>query len=86
MTKSLLVQKLLFFCKVLTCHTYFFFRKLSESKSRFEEYVLHMPLSRKVSGDGDLVEIKLELLVCFSIIFSFFFDALLLMLINEFII
>ena len=66
-------------------YTYFFFFKLLSSKSLFEEYVLQIPLSFKVSGDGDL-EIKLELLLCFSIIFSFFFDALLLILINEFII
>ena len=47
--------------------------------------MLQIPLSRKVSGDGDL-DTKLEVLLCFSIIFSFFFVALLLMLINEFII
>jgi len=74
------VRKLLYEEKSIA---YLFF--LTEYCESWLDALLHTPLSFSVSGDGDL-EVKVEDELCCSIIFSFFFDALLLMLINEFII
>lgn len=63
--------------------THFFFR--SPYCESWLDALLHTPLSFSVSGDGDL-EVKDVEELCCSMIFSFFLDALLLILIKEFII